>query len=296
MEIRQLEYFSAVCEELHFSRAAEKLGISQPNLSLQIKALEQEIGAPLFDRLGKRIALTSAGELLRKHCCNLFTDLDNAYEEIRDLCEHQTGNLAIGMIPSELDYRLTPILIDFHHRHPNTRLRIYSSVDVAKLVLETEVDIGISLIPDPDERLTVVPLGRQEYGLVVSAAHELADRESILLEELKGYPIIMYPKGFWGRELVEKECAKIGFRLNTVVETTSNPSLFRFVAENVGATVQTATLTKAVGDPKLRFIPIRDRPPARETCILHRSDKYLNRAARAFIETMEEQLKERSQR
>lgn len=106
----------AVCEELHFTKAADKAGISQPNLSLQIKALEEEIGMPLFDRIGKRIALTDAGGVLLKHARGMFQNLQNAKLEIGELRHHQGGTLGVGVLPSELDFRLTPMFIDFRNR------------------------------------------------------------------------------------------------------------------------------------------------------------------------------------
>jgi len=290
MELRQLEYFIAVCEELHFSRAAEKLHISQPNLSLQIKALEEEIGTPLFDRIGKRIVLTDAGTVLHKHSRNMLIDLQNAYDELSEIRRYRGGRLAVGVLPSELDYRLTPLFIDFHRQFPRVGLRIISSVDIVKLVLDTTIDIGLTLAPLPDERLIMHPLAREEYGLVISAQHELADRESVQLSELRDLPMVIYPKGFWGRELVENRCREHGFELHTIVETTSNPSLFRFVAENIGATVQPAHLVRSVGNPRIRYIPIQDHAPYRQMSIVHRTDKYLGFPARTFIQTVIEQL------
>ncbi|CAG7654964.1 LysR family transcriptional regulator [Paenibacillus allorhizosphaerae] len=292
MELRQLEYFIAVCEELHFTKAADKIGISQPNLSLQVKALEEEIGMPLFDRIGKRIALTEAGSILLKHARCMFLNLHNALQEIGELRHHQGGTLGVGVLPSELDFRLTPMFIDFRHQFPNVRLKIVSSVDVAELVLSTEIDIGIALRPSYDTRLVVRPLTREVYGVVVSEEHELVERNSIALTELKGLPAIMYPRGFWGRELVETSCWEQGFALNTVVETTSNPSLFQFVKANMGVTVQTRSLVQSIGDPKLRYIPIHDHPPVREMSIIYRADKYLGHAAQAFIHVAEQRLKD----
>lgn len=290
MELRQLDYFIAVCEELHFSRAAEKLGISQPNLSLQIKALEEEFGAPLFDRFGKKIALTSAGEALLKHGRNVIAHVQNAYDEMAEMRSHRGGRLRLGVIPSEMDYRLTPLFLDFHRRFPAISLRIYSEVYTVKRVLDATIDVGITRIPPPDERLTVISLAKEEYGLVVAAGHPFYGRESVSIEELKGIPMIIYPAGYWGRELVESVCQEHGFSLNAIIEITSNPSLFRFVAENIGATVQTAHLVQAINDPRLRFIPIHDHPPYRQVGIVYRSDKYLSHAAKSFIEMAAERL------
>jgi DNA-binding transcriptional LysR family regulator len=158
---------------------------------------------------------------------------------------------------------------------------------------DTSMDIGISQVPLPDDRLTVIPLATEEYGLVVSEEHELAGCDSISLAQLRGLPMVMYPRGYWGRELVESCCRECGFEPNAVIETTSNPALFHFVGENIGATVQTGQLVRSVGDPRLRFIRIGDRPPVRNMGILHRSDKYMGHAARTLIGKLKEHLEQR---
>lgn len=292
MELRQLEYFIAVCKELHFTKAAEKIGISQPNLSLQIKALEEEVGTPLFDRIGKRIALTEAGSILLRHTRSMLQTLQNARHEMDELHQQRGGSLSVGALPSELDFRLTPMFVHFFQKYPTVRLKIVSEVDLVQLVLSTEIDIGISVKPLFDSRLVIHPLNREEYGVVVSKDHELSSKESISLTELQGLPIVTYPKGFWGREFVESHCRQHGFNLNVVVETTSNPSLLYFVRENVGVAVQTHSLLKSVDNPELRFVPIHNHPPVREMSIIYRSDKYLSHAARAFILFAEEHLKD----
>ncbi|EPZ47810.1 LysR family transcriptional regulator [Alicyclobacillus acidoterrestris] len=294
MELRQLEYFLAVCDELHFTKAANKIGVSQPNLSLQIKALEEEMGVPLFDRIGKRIALTEAGSILLKYTRTVFQNVQNARHEIDELRHQPGGTLNVGALPSELDFRLTPMFVQFFQKYPNIRLKIVSEVDLAALVLSTEIDIGISVKPAFDARLVVRPLTREAYGVVVSNEHELAQRDSISLMELKHLPVVAYPRGLWGREAVEHQCQQHGFNLNVVVETTSNPSLFHFVRENIGVAVQTHSLVESIDHLNLRFIPIHDDAPVREMSIIYRADKYLSHAARAFIHFAEERLKEPS--
>lgn len=290
VELRQLEYFTAVCQERHFSRAADKLGISQPNLSLQIKALEQELGVKLFDRIGKRIMVTPAGEALYRHSCGVLTNVKNAYDELAEIHHSAGGKLSIGIIPSYLDDWLTPFLIDFHQKFRGVTLRVLSSLDIAKLVLETTVDVGIGLIPEVSSQLTVVPLYREEYGLVVSEQHPLARRESVSIYEFKTLPIVLYPHGAWGRDVIETACRQHGFGLNVVIETTSNRSLFRFVSENIGVTVHTRYVVQAAGHPNLRFVPIHDAPPCRDMGIMSLADRYLIRAARTFIQQAQASL------
>lgn len=102
MEIRQLKYFKVLCDELHFTKAAEKLNISQPTLSHQIKVLEMELGFPLFDRIGKKIAITDAGKILLEQCIHIFRAIDNTSNQIIDLKHLKAGKLVIGTLPGEL--------------------------------------------------------------------------------------------------------------------------------------------------------------------------------------------------
>ncbi|WP_248929852.1 LysR family transcriptional regulator [Paenibacillus hamazuiensis] len=294
MELRQLEYFVAVSEELHFTKAADKIGISQPNLSLQIKALEEEIGMPLFDRIGKRIGLTEAGSLLLRHTRSMFQNIQNALHEIDDLLHQRGGNLSVGALPSELDFRLTPMFISFIRKYPNVRLKIASEVNLDELVLSTEIDIGITVKPLFDPRLVVRPLAREEYGVVVSKEHELSTKESISLIELKELPVVMYPREFcWARKFVENWCQQHGFNLNVLVETSTLSSIFHFVRENIGVAVVANSLLESIDKHNLRFIPIHDYPPVREMSIIYRADKYLSHAAQAFIHFAEDELKDR---
>ncbi|GGJ27346.1 LysR family transcriptional regulator [Paenibacillus hunanensis] len=291
MELRQLEYFVAVCEELHFTRAAERLGITQPTLSIQIRTMEEELGMQLFDRIGKRITPTEAGYILLKQARGILLKLQDAYDEINGLRQYDGGNLVVGLMAAELDYRLTPILIDFHHQFPKVHLKIHSAIEVADMVINNQVDVGISLMETNDPRLTTIPLYAEEFVLVVSERHELAGRKSVTLETIGNQPLIAYPKGFKARELIETHCRDHGLNLNIIVETSTASSLYGFVRSNVGACLQPYSLSHSLNDPSLRLIKIEDFPPLRQIAIMHRNDKFLGYAAQQFIQLVQGQLK-----
>ncbi len=285
LEIRQLQYFMAVCEEMHFTKAAERIGISQPTLSQQIRALEDELNTPLFDRLGKKIALTEAGSLLLQYSSQIARDLQNAKDAIADLRKAQRGALRIGVLPSDLDYRITGLLTEFHRQFPGIKLQVFASVDILQLVLDNEVDIGISLEGPPDDRLVRIPLCREEYAIVVSGGHPLqSKKEPLRLDELRTIPMIMYPEGYIGRDIVESFTRKRGFTLITTMETTSATSVLNLVKANTGATVQPYPLIQQINDPELICVPIVEETPYRSLEILYRSDRYLGLAAKAFMD------------
>lgn len=152
-----------------------------------------------------------------------------------------------------------------------------------------EVDIGIAILPLPDERIVRIPLSREEYVLVVSVNHELADRSSIELEELRHIRTVMYPKGTLGREIVDDCCRKRGFSLDPIIETTTPFSLIRLVKANIGATIQPLPLILSMNDPDLRAIKI-EGGPTRDIGIIYRVDRFLSHAAKTFIKRLQDEL------
>ncbi|MGE7694280.1 LysR family transcriptional regulator [Lysinibacillus sp. NPDC094177] len=288
LEIRHLHYFMAVCEELHFTKAAEKLGISQPTLSQQIRVLEDEVGMPLFDRIGKKIILTEAGSLLLRYGTEILDILQNVKDSIKDLKEMKSGEIRVGIMPSDLDYRITQLVIDFHQKFPNVKLKILSSVEIVRQVLENEVDLGIAINVLPNDRLVTIPLCQEEYVLIVSKEHPIANRESISIVELKDLPVVIYPEGFVGREIVEETVKKHGFQLNSVLETNSVTSIINLVRANIGATIQPNQLIQQMNDPSLKIIHIQDYAPRRSLSIVYRVDRYVSQATKALIEQIKE--------
>ena len=145
MELRQLEYFMTLYKELHFTKAADKLGITQPTLSHQIKALEDEIGMPLFDRMGKKIAITDVGSILANECKNIFNALDNVKEQISELKEIKGGNIAIATLPGELTDLVSTLLLDFHKNYPEVTVKIISSDEILELINQNQVNFAVTI-------------------------------------------------------------------------------------------------------------------------------------------------------
>jgi len=286
MEIRQLHYFLMLCNELHFTEAAYKLGISQPTLSQQIRVLEDELGVPLFDRLGKKTVKTEAGKLLEHYALHIVQQLENAKKAIEDLTNLNSGHLRVAVLPSDLDYRLTALLIDFHKTFPNTKVQVIPSIDILNKVLENEVDIGVGLAIQPDNRLNRIPFYTETYSLFVTKEHELADKDIILPADLVNMPLVMYPKGFSGRDLIETWCSSQDIDIETLMETGSATSLFQLVKAGIGATIQPSQLIESFQSLGIRAIPIKDSP-TRNLEMFYRTDKYLSQSAKAFLNRME---------
>lgn len=280
MDTRHIHYFMAVYEHLHFTKAAEALGISQPTLSQQIRVLETELGMPLFDRIGKQVIATEAGKLLRYHGGRMLHAEQDAKTAIRELLTAARGTLRLGVLPSDLDFQLVPLFIQFNSEYPDVQLQAFSSIQIQEEVLSNRVDIGIGLKSPRDKRLVQIPLRSEPYHLLVHTESELASRSSIKLCELEHLPLVMYPEGFLGRDLVEKVCREQGgFRLTTVMETSTAISLLQLVRAGVGATVQPESLLKQESTrSNIVAIPISDHTPMRHLELLYGSDRYISSA------------------
>ncbi|GGB69272.1 LysR family transcriptional regulator [Fictibacillus barbaricus] len=292
MEFRQLEYFMAICEELHFTRAAEKLGITQPTLSHQIKALEDEIGMPLFDRVGKRIAITEAGNVLREQVAKIFSNLKGASEKIRELQSIERGNLSIGALPGEINQLVSLQLLDFHHLYPEIKIRLVGLDDLFERVLKNEIDLAVTILPlNEDERVSTIPLYREEFYLAVSQDHPLAAKDSIDFEEINQNSIVMFPQNHQCRKLVDVTCNSIGFKLKPRIETNTVDSIISLVRAGAGATILSKTLLSLNDTSKLKVIRIQNPTICRQVGIVYHKDKYISFAAQRFISLLTDHIK-----
>ncbi|WP_172195604.1 LysR family transcriptional regulator [Saccharibacillus qingshengii] len=285
MDTRSIRYFLAVYEQLHFTRAAEELGISQPTLSQQIRVLEAEIGIPLFDRIGKKVVATEAGKMLKHYGTKMLQaemDIQTAATELRSGSQ---GEIRLAALPSDLDFRLVPLFVRFKTKYPDTRLQVISTIFAHEEVLGHKVDLGIGLQGPADDRLTRIPLGSEPYCLFVRADSKLARRKRITLADLRSHPLVMYPKGYVGRDLVDETCRKQGFELSTVMETDSAVSLLQLVSAGIGATVQPAGLIGQNGEgyPEIVAVPLSGEEPVRHLELTYYADRFLTGAQRELI-------------
>jgi LysR family cyn operon transcriptional activator len=284
MEIRQLEYFMTTCEELHFTRAADKLGITQPTLSHQIKAIEDELGIRLFDRIGKKIMISEAGMILYQHCHRALGSLASARDQIKELQKIERGTLSIGALPGELNELASSLLIDFHRSYPNIRIKLIANDDVVERVLKNELDLAISILPVEHDKLAFKPLYRETFFFVTTVNHPLASYPQINFEELVTTPIVMFPETHRCRQLIDLTCQDAGLELKPFIETTTIDSLFNLVRSGTGATILSKTLIEMYQHKDLIIIPIVNPKLCREVGIVYHKDKYLGQAASGFID------------
>ncbi|GAA3404849.1 LysR family transcriptional regulator [Paenibacillus hodogayensis] len=296
MELRQLECFKAICEELHFTRAAEKLGITQPTLSYQIKLLEEELGLPLFNRIGKKITMTESGHILLHHCSSIFRSLTGAREEILELQQLERGTLSIGALIGEINELVSGRLIDFHNRYPQVRLKLNGAEDVVEQLLAHDLDFAVTILPVEDERFMKVPLYEEEFYAVIHAGSPLVGRETVDFAEIMREPIIMFPKSHRCRQMIDSACSTIGSTLQPLIETTTIESLLMLVRSGAGVSILSKTLLDIHRRHDLKTIPVTNPALRREIGVIYLKDKYMGKAARGFIGLLTEHIREREYR
>lgn len=286
MELRQLEYFMAVCEELHFTRAAEKLNIAQPTLSQQIKILENEIGIPLFDRIGKRIALTEAGKILWKHSKQVFYELEQAQAAIGELNGLERGRLTIGSLLTCMSYLLPTAIVKFKEFYPNIELSIRGlrAEEIEQEILENELDLGLTFLPNDHEDLNSIPLYTEELALGVPKHHPLAKESVVNFNIISHVPMVLMPKNYQLRQLLDAYCSEAEITVTPTLELTTLESITQMVAKGVGMTILPLPYLEHLNHKEIKIVKLLDPTPQREIGIIYRKDKFMCTATRTFIE------------
>ncbi|MFJ7737274.1 LysR family transcriptional regulator [Lysinibacillus sp. NPDC097287] len=294
MELRQLEYFMTLCRELHFTRAAEKLNISQPTLSHQIKVLENEVGVPLFDRLGKKIAITNAGEILLEQCGHIFRALENTKDQINDLKSLNAGNLVMGTLPGELTNLVSEQLLSYHCKYPDIQVSISSSDDLLSLLKDNKVDFAITYTKEhfdyEEEQLVKIPLFTEELLVVAHTNHPILSTETAQFKDVLQYPLILFPTMQQCRKVIDGAARNENLHVTPKLETASTNAIFTFVEQNVGATIISKSLYNLHKTETICARSICNPPLTREVILLYRKDKFINFCAKAFIQLFVDEL------
>jgi DNA-binding transcriptional LysR family regulator len=286
LELRQLEYFMALCNDLHFTKTAEKLRIGQPTLSYQMKTLEDELGVRLFDRLGKKIAITEAGEILLKQCKIVFENLHFATEQIEELQNVKRGKIVIGALSGDLSLIASKVLLEFHAEYPHVQIQLFSIDDAVEKVKQNEIDLALTFMPKPDDSFIHIHLYQDEFFLVVRMDHAWSEREAIEFREIQSIPLILNPIGHCFRKLLEEACLSAGIGLQPIIESTDTKAVLELVEEGIGATILSGKLFLLENKGNLRAIKITNPALIKEVSIVYHKQKYIGTAAKGFIEIL----------
>lgn len=281
MELHQLRYFVAVAERRHFTQAAADLAVAQPSVSKQIRKLEGELGAPLFQRARGEIALTQAGEALLPWAKRVLSDVDGARHEVRDLAGLGRGRLSVGATPSLTTVVLPEVLARFHAEHPGVELVLHEAGSRVLLERLERGDVEVALVILPVEgSFATTPLFREELVLAVPRDHRFARRRSIRIAELRDVPLVMFREGYDLRSVTLAACQQAGFEPVFALEGGEMDGVLRMAAAGLGVAVVPGSVVERGGP--LAAVRLADPPLERTVGLAHRRDWTLSPAAVRF--------------
>ncbi|MEV3963810.1 LysR substrate-binding domain-containing protein [Nocardia sp. NPDC050193] len=251
MELRQLEYFVAVAEEQNFTRAAQRVHISQSGVSAQIRALEKELGAELFDRSARTATLTVAGKAALEHAriaLDAAEALAQAVGEVTDLIR---GTLTVGMV---IGCTITPLfdaLADFHRAHPGVEISLLedNSDRLTEAVRAGALDVALigtaTAEPDGVEALTLI---RDELVAAVPTGHPLAARQRVTLAELCAHPLVCMPPGTGVRTVLDRACASRNLRPVVALQAGAADAIADLAARGLAVAVLSDSMAATYRD------------------------------------------------
>ena len=212
MDLHQLRSFYEIVREQSFTRAADKLFLTQPAISLQIKALENELDELLLERNRRQLRLTPAGEILFAHAKAVLARLEQAHDDIAALKQVLRGRLAIGTSDTNCTYVLPNVLAEFRARYPAVELDIRNrmSPEVSNLVLNDEVEFGLATLPVKHRDLVSESLFERRDVLICPPDHALGKRRRIRLKQLAEYPFLVLERGSTSRQLLDEVFSTAG--------------------------------------------------------------------------------------
>jgi DNA-binding transcriptional LysR family regulator len=295
MEKNQLRSFLMVAELGSFTRAAEALFLSQPAVTQQIQALEREVGERLFERQGRRVTLTPAGEAFYPFVSRAMALLAEGQAAVGEVRAGVTGRVVLAAGPTTTIFTLPPVLAGFRQSCPRVQLLVQTgtSREVTERVADGRADVGIVTTVYERDDLVHTPLFEDEILFVVHGEHSLAAGSGstgpAALAALVAEPFILFPRGTGFRAYVEQWFAARGVAPRVTMELDSAEAVKAMAAAGLGAAaVPRVALQEELASRRLAPVRLRDEPALyRQVCRVMRRDKYRSRPLRALLERLD---------
>ncbi|PSB62755.1 LysR family transcriptional regulator [Chroococcidiopsis cubana CCALA 043] len=290
MELRQLQYFLAVAEELNFGRAAARLGIAQPPLSRQIRQLEQELGVELFRRTKRRVELTEAGIAFVEEVRQILAQVEQGVLVAQRASRGEIGRLVVGFEGSST-YDVIPMSLKvYRERFPEVDLAVYAMTTEEQIqaLLEGRIGIGFVVSPINDKRLAIETILRESLILAIPENHPLATRTSVRARELESEPFITFQRdrGCGLYDQVIAVCQRANFSPRIIQEADEMQVILGFVAAGLGVTLLSASVVQ-FQRPGVVYRMLQPSTPKVSLALAWRRD-LTSAALQAFIEVVME--------
>ena len=283
MEFHQLRYVCAIADTGNFSRAAERCQIAQPSLSQQVLKLEEDLGAKLFDRLGRRVRLTEAGRAFIPHARAVLEQMEVARQSVADKNADLRGSVAVGVIPTVAPYLIPSYAAAFAKNYPDAKLRIVEETTsvLVEGLRDLSIDVAILALPLRHKDLELFPIRTEPLFAVMRTDHPRASAESLALQDLRGESFVMLRDGHCFRDLSIRTCSRARITPNIAFESGQFSSLLGMVAAGVGVSlVPEMAIDRNVG---CRYVRLSDAQATRTIVAAALRGRSFSRVQRAFV-------------
>jgi LysR family transcriptional regulator, hydrogen peroxide-inducible genes activator len=283
MEFHQLRYVCAIAETGTFSRAAERCQVAQPSLSQQVLKLEEDLGAKLFDRLGRSVCLTEAGRAFLPHARAILNQMEAARSSVVDKWADVRGSVAVGVIPTIAPYLMPGYTAAFAKKYPEAKLRILEETTpvLVESLRNLSIDIAILALPLRHKDLELHPLRTEPLFAVLPKDHPRASMKSLLLKDLRGASFVMLRDGHCFRDLSIAACTHARVTPRIAFESDQFSSLLGMVAAGLGVSL----VPEMAIDPNAgcRYVRLSDPRATRTIVATVLRGRSFNRVQQAFL-------------
>jgi len=291
MEIHQLTYFVAVAETGSFSRAAERCNIAQPSLSQQILKLEQELGAPLFDRLPRKVVLTDAGRMLLPRAISILGDLQDIKHTLNQNMDAGHGSLHVGFIPTIAPFVLPRVIKRFSQELPNARLSVQEDLTetLVRNLLDGKLDVGITSMPIHHRLIRTEELLTEPLLVASSRKNDFITRTSIHVKELNDFPFIALSEMHCLGEQVQSFCHRQDLELKIVCDTSQLTTVKNCVELGLGVSLVPRALAVSDTSKQITYRTLSGATPQRKIAAATHAERSQSFLAKKFIEIVREE-------
>lgn len=288
MDFDQLHTFLEIVRLKSFSKAAHTCFRTQPAISAQVRQLENELRADLFERFGSRISLTTAGRVFAGYAEQMLELRRRAQDAIAELERNPRGELVIAANEATCIYVLPRVFADYRSLYPAVQLQVDRSYGarVVEAVLDKTADFGLTQLPVEEKRLQVVPIYRDEIKVIVPPGHPLARLKRVAPEDLVGHPLLL-PRSGKTRARLNAWLEDVESGIQVSMELDSTEMLKRFAMTGLGAAFLAETnCREETAQGRLVALPLAPEPMLRRLGLIYRKDKALSKAALGLIQVV----------
>lgn len=290
MDIRHLSCFVEVARQQSFTKAAQKLNVTQPSISKMIKTLEEELDVTLFYRSSKNAVLTDAGKAVLRPAMTILNSFNNLSVELSNVIHLKRGNLTVGIPPMVGVCFFSKIICKFKEHFPNINLKLIEvgSKQIERDIEEGSLDLGVISLPIRDKNISIMPFVKEPMHIILRDDHPLANESVIRYQDLAKESFIMFRQDFSIRDPLIDRCRQSGFNPNIVCESSQWDFIAAMVDARLGIAFLPATLDDRLSLYNLRSIPLEEPTIPWNLALIWHKEKYLSFAAQEFIKLVQE--------